>query len=87
MGQGEPLNMIISGNSDAEVLVDSEMDGGLRNYFLCVSLFEFRGYLGDSGDNVLFHRSLGFAGECLGQHSGSNQGANLGDGNGSSKST
>lgn len=29
-----------------------------------------------------FISSLGFAGECLGQHSGSDQGANLGDGNG-----
>jgi len=27
-------------------------------------------------------RSFGFSGECLGQHSGSQQGANLGDGNG-----
>jgi len=60
MGQGEPLNIIISGNSHAEVLVDSELNGGLRNYFL----------------------SIGFSGECLGQHAGSNQGADLGDGNG-----
>ena len=29
-------------------------------------------------------RSFGFSGECLGQHSGSDQAANLGDGNGSS---
>ena len=36
MGQGEPLNAIISGNSDARVLQDAEVDGGLRNYFLCV---------------------------------------------------
>ncbi|KAG6902624.1 hypothetical protein C0995_014230 [Termitomyces sp. Mi166 len=33
MGQGEPVNTIISGNSDEAVLVDSESDGGLRNYF------------------------------------------------------
>ncbi|KAF9013102.1 hypothetical protein BDQ17DRAFT_1386752 [Cyathus striatus] len=59
-GQGEPINTIISGNSDSHVLVDSEENGGLRNYFL----------------------SLGFSGECLGQHEGSHQGANLGDGNG-----
>uniref|UniRef100_A0A8H7XQU2 Uncharacterized protein n=2 Tax=Psilocybe cubensis TaxID=181762 RepID=A0A8H7XQU2_PSICU len=59
-GQGEPINTIISGNSDSRVLVDSEENGGLRNYFL----------------------SLGFSGECLGQHSGSDQGANLGDGDG-----
>jgi len=34
MGQGEPLNAIISGNSDERVLVDVEANGGLRNYFL-----------------------------------------------------
>ena len=38
MGQGEPVNTIISGNSDEAVLVDSEADGGLRNYFECVFL-------------------------------------------------
>ena len=37
-GQGEPLNVIISGHSDAGVLVDAETDGGLRNYFLCVNI-------------------------------------------------
>jgi hypothetical protein len=35
-GQGEPLNIIISGNSDARALVDSEENGGLRNFFLYV---------------------------------------------------
>ncbi|KAJ3766713.1 hypothetical protein EV361DRAFT_865170 [Lentinula raphanica] len=59
-GQGEPLNIIISGNSDEAVLVDQETDGGLRNYWL----------------------SFDYAGECLGQHAGSQQAANLGDGNG-----
>ncbi|KAK0445754.1 hypothetical protein EV421DRAFT_1734409 [Armillaria borealis] len=53
-GQGEPVNAILSGNSDSEVLVDQETDGGLRNYFF----------------------------ECLGQHSGTDQQVNLGDGNG-----
>ena len=33
-GLGEPLNVIISGNSDDLVLVDSEDNGGFRNYFL-----------------------------------------------------
>ena len=33
-GLGEPLNVIISGNSDDLVLVDSENNGGFRNYFL-----------------------------------------------------
>jgi hypothetical protein len=36
-GLGEPLNAIISGKSDKEILVDAQVDGGLRNYFLCVS--------------------------------------------------
>ncbi|KAH7096439.1 hypothetical protein BKA62DRAFT_719682 [Auriculariales sp. MPI-PUGE-AT-0066] len=35
-GLGEPINAIISGNSDAAVLVDSAQNGGLRNYFLSV---------------------------------------------------
>ncbi|TDL22125.1 hypothetical protein BD410DRAFT_788816 [Rickenella mellea] len=59
-GLSEPINAILSGNSDAAVLVDQEINGGLRNYYL----------------------SLGFSGECLGQHAGGDQGANLGDGNG-----
>ncbi|KAF9533197.1 hypothetical protein CPB83DRAFT_942859 [Crepidotus variabilis] len=65
MGQGEPLNAIISGNSDAAVLKDQETQGGLRNYFL----------------------SLGFSGECLGQHSGEDQAADLGDGHGTKNET
>lgn len=36
----------------------------------------------DDGGLQNYYISLGFAGECLGQHSGSDQGANLGDGNG-----
>ncbi|KDQ62748.1 hypothetical protein JAAARDRAFT_30658 [Jaapia argillacea MUCL 33604] len=59
-GLGEPLNGIITANSDSDVLVDQEINGGLRNYF----------------------QAVGFSSECLGQHSGSDQGANLGDGNG-----
>jgi len=60
LGQGEPLNVFISGKSDGRVLVNGETHGGLINYFL----------------------SLGFSNECLGQHSGAPQQANLGDGNG-----
>ncbi|TFK24950.1 hypothetical protein FA15DRAFT_640390 [Coprinopsis marcescibilis] len=60
MGQGEPVNVVISKNSDPRVLVDQENSGGLRTYFL----------------------SLGFSGECLGQHDGSHQGVDLGGGNG-----
>lgn len=37
MGQGEPINAIISGSSDARVLVQSEDNGGLLNYFLYVN--------------------------------------------------
>jgi len=59
-GQGEPMNIIISGHSDSRVLVDAQTNGGLRNYF----------------------NSFGFSGECLGQHSGSDQAVDLGDGNG-----
>lgn len=59
-GQGEPLNTIISANSDPRVLVNSAENGGLLNFFL----------------------SFGFSGECLGQHSGAPQEADLGDGNG-----
>ena len=33
-GLGEPLNIIISANSDPDVMKDQETDGGLRNYFL-----------------------------------------------------
>jgi hypothetical protein len=36
-GQGEPLNALISGQSDAAVLKDQETNGGLRNYFLYAS--------------------------------------------------
>ncbi|ETW81879.1 hypothetical protein HETIRDRAFT_318819 [Heterobasidion irregulare TC 32-1] len=54
--------------------------------------------LGSSDETVLvdqetdgglrnYFLSFGFAGECLGQHSGSDQGANLGDGNGSKNET
>lgn len=34
--EGEPLNAILSANSDPAVLVDSEDLGGFRNYMLCV---------------------------------------------------
>jgi hypothetical protein len=36
-GLGEPLNAILAGTSDDAVLKDSEVDGGLRNYFLYVN--------------------------------------------------
>lgn len=40
-GQGEPLNAIISGASDAAVLVNAEVNGGLQNYFLYVQVVLF----------------------------------------------
>ncbi|KAI0726328.1 hypothetical protein C8Q72DRAFT_536097 [Fomitopsis betulina] len=64
-GQGEPINVVISGDSDSIVLVDQEVDGGLINYFV----------------------SFGFSTECLGQHDGAPQRANLGDGNGATNQT
>ncbi|KAK0462020.1 uncharacterized protein EV420DRAFT_141102 [Desarmillaria tabescens] len=36
-GQQEPINIIISGNSDATVLALQQTDGGLLNYFLSLS--------------------------------------------------
>jgi len=59
-GLGEPINVVLSANSDPAVLVDQMNDGGLRNYYA----------------------SIGFSGECLGQHEGSDQEADLGDGHG-----
>jgi len=59
-GLGEPLNAIISANSDKDVMVDQQINGGLRNFF----------------------ESISFSAECLGQHLGDHQQANLGDGNG-----
>ena len=81
MGQGEPINAVISGFSDERVLKDQEVDGGLRNYFLCASSFfcTFSRLL-----TLLTNRSLGFSGNCLGQLSETEQAANLGDGNGAS---
>lgn len=35
-GQGEPINVVISGNSDERVLQQTETNGGLINYFMCV---------------------------------------------------
>ncbi|CAK5283865.1 unnamed protein product [Mycena citricolor] len=59
-GQGEPLNIIVSGSSSPEVLVHSSLNGGFLNFWMAV----------------------GFGGECLGQHIGASQMADLGDGNG-----
>ncbi|KAI5451747.1 hypothetical protein NCC49_001394 [Naganishia albida] len=59
-GLGEPLNTILSAESDARVLDVNIEKGGFLNYMLATSLGE----------------------ECLGQHYGDYQMANLGDGNG-----
>ena len=79
--QGEPLNAIISGNSDEAVLKNQETDGGLLNYFLCVC----RAFVLASCISLPYSRSFGFSTECLGQHSGDAQAADLGDGDGYSK--
>ncbi|ORY32552.1 hypothetical protein BCR39DRAFT_522800 [Naematelia encephala] len=59
-GLGEPLNVILSANSNKDVLVKSADDGGFLNYMLSTFMGE----------------------ECLGQHLGDDQMANLGDGQG-----
>lgn len=59
-GLGEPLNVILSADSDAAILADTADGGGFINYMLGAELAE----------------------ECLGQHLGSDQQANLGDGEG-----
>ncbi|GHJ86910.1 hypothetical protein NliqN6_3312 [Naganishia liquefaciens] len=59
-GLGEPLNTILSADSDARVLALNSDEGGFLNYMLSTSLGE----------------------ECLGQHYGDYQMANLGDGQG-----
>jgi hypothetical protein len=37
-GLGEPLNVILSANSDKDVLVKSTDNGGFLNYMLCVNM-------------------------------------------------
>ncbi|KAI0031914.1 hypothetical protein K488DRAFT_22697, partial [Vararia minispora EC-137] len=59
-GKHEPIQVVISGASDADILNNNLETGGLITYF----------------------ESFGFARECLGQHLGVSQQANLGDGNG-----
>lgn len=82
-GQREPLNIIISGASDGEVLDLNEDKGGILNYFLCVPyLTLFPLFLHWADCAVFDERSLHFSGECLGQNSGNPQKADLGDGNG-----
>lgn len=74
---------MLSGASDEAVLKDRESDGGFRNYVLCVS----------SRGRAIYmlilphHRSIGFSGECLGQHAGNAQRVDLGDGDGSGTSS
>jgi hypothetical protein len=35
------LNVILSAVSDGAVLIDSEDNGGMRNYFLCVAVVTY----------------------------------------------
>lgn len=78
---GEPLNVILSAKSDGDVLVDREDRGGLRNYFLYVCFLALNMLL------LTPSSSMDFSGECLGQHLGSDQQANLGDGHGAVNET
>jgi hypothetical protein len=73
-GLGEPLNVILSTKSDKEVIVKGLDNGGFLNYMLCV--------LSPLGDGYTDSSSAGLGEECLGQHLGSLQEANLGDGQG-----
>lgn len=51
---GEPLNVIISAKSDAAVLVDQEVDGGMRNYFQSIGFSAecFGANLGDDSESA-----------------------------------
>ena len=90
VGVGEPANAILSGRSDPEILIDQETNGGLRNYFLYVftpSVFSGTSVPNPLRSSVLFvcSRSFQFGAECLGQHAGTHQVLDLGDGNGPSE--
>lgn len=79
-GLGEPLNVVLSAYSDSAVLQSTVNNGGLINYYQSACLD------GPCRCPALNYsplsRSFGFSTECLGQHSGDAQAANLGDGNG-----
>ena len=85
------MNAILSAKSDPQILIDQEGNGGLRNYFLCVlSLlpkFLFRRLWLLIGRSLRGVRSFQYGAECLGQHEGSHQIIDLGDGNGPSTSS
>jgi len=90
IGVGEPVNAILSAKSDPQILIDQETNGGLRNYFLCVlSPRTSRSRFVEADRRYLFGRlrSFQFGAECLGQHAGSHQLIDLGDGNGPSTSS
>jgi len=75
-GLGEPLNIILSGDSDDDVLVQSADNGGFLNYMLYV----LKGHLGHT--QKLIDRSANLGEECLTLKLGSSQRADLGDGQG-----
>jgi hypothetical protein len=74
-GLGEPLNIILSGDSDDDVLVQSADNGGFLNYMLYVT----RGHI---TEQKLIDRSANLGEECLTLKLGSSQRADLGDGQG-----
>ncbi|KAG5653750.1 hypothetical protein H0H81_010837 [Sphagnurus paluster] len=65
MGQGEPVNAIISGNSDSAVLVDSELNGGLRNYYVSLGFSsECLGQKSGSNQAVNLGDGHGYCEQC-----------------------
>ena len=86
------MNAILSAKSDPQIMIDQETDGGLRNYFLYVPSHlvfldpQFPLLLVPCSPSAFFVclRSFQFGAECLGQHEGSHQIIDLGDGNGPS---
>ena len=86
------MNAILSAKSDPQILIDQEENGGLRNYFLCVpSSFNLSPphppvllFVVADRPTFVYPRSFQFGAECLGQHEGSHQIVDLGDGSGPS---
>jgi hypothetical protein len=75
-GAHEPINLVLSGASDADVLNSQLETGGMATYFQCVSS------PGTPSFCLSVSRSFGFSFECLGQHDAVHQQADLGDGKG-----
>jgi len=89
-GLGEPLNVIVSGASDAAVLADTRTDGGFQNWALSgystCTLAAPHSSTDPHRACCLFNRSLQFGSECgsvsIDNSSSIGHQANLGDGRG-----